>query len=130
LVRQTWRCGLQLHRSPTLPRIPGDVSPWLGLLRFVYPNEDENRRIELFLAHPVQRPYEKINHNLFLGGPPGIGKDSIIEPVKRAVGPWNCIEVSPQSVLGGFTGFLRAVICASAKPATSASSTAMPSTTT
>ena len=31
----------------------------------------------------------KVNHALVLGGEPGIGKDTLIEPVKGAVGPWN-----------------------------------------
>jgi hypothetical protein len=44
----------------------------------------------------VQRPQEKINHALVLGGAQGIGKDTLLEPVKRAVGPWNFEGVSPQ----------------------------------
>jgi hypothetical protein len=58
----------------------------------------------------VQRPQDKINHALVLGGEQGIGKDSMIEPVKRAVGPWNVAEVSPQHLLGRFNGFLKSVI--------------------
>ena len=42
-----------------------------------------------WLAHRVQRPHEKINHALVLGGEQGIGKDTLLEPVKHAVGPWN-----------------------------------------
>ena len=34
-------------------------------------------------------PHEKINHALVLGGKQGIGKDTLLEPVKHAVGPWN-----------------------------------------
>ena len=40
----------------------------------------------------------------------GIGKDSLLEPVKHAVGPWNFHEVSPQHMLGRFNGFLKSVI--------------------
>ena len=58
----------------------------------------------------VQRPEDKINHALVLGGKQGIGKDTLLEPVKQAVGPWNFCEVSPQQVLGRFNGFLRSVI--------------------
>ena len=61
-------------------------------------------------AHRVQRPHEKINHALVLGGKQGIGKDTLLEPVKYAVGPWNFNEVSPQQVLGRFNGFLKSVI--------------------
>ena len=61
-------------------------------------------------AHRVQRPHEKINHALVLGGKQGIGKDTLLEPVKHAVGAWNFNEVSPQQVLGRFNGFLKSVI--------------------
>jgi hypothetical protein len=51
----------------------------------------------------VQHPGDKINHALVLGGEQGIGKDSTLEPVKRAVGPWNFHEVSPTHLLAGST---------------------------
>src|SRR5205085_8626779 len=63
-----------------------------------------------WLAHRVQRPQEKINHALVLGGKQGIGKDTILEPIKTAIGPWNFSEPSPQQVMGRFNGFLKAVI--------------------
>ena len=63
-----------------------------------------------WLAHRVQRPAEKINHALVLGGAQGIGKDTLLEPVKHAVGPWNFQEVSPTHLLGRFNGFVKSVI--------------------
>jgi hypothetical protein len=63
-----------------------------------------------WLAHRVQRPDDKINHALVLGGAQGIGKDTSLEPVKCAIGPWNFSEVSPQHMLGRFNGFLKSVI--------------------
>jgi hypothetical protein len=47
---------------------------------------------------------------LVLGGAPGIGKDSLLEPAKYAVGPWNFSEVSPKNILARFNGFLKSVI--------------------
>jgi Family of unknown function (DUF5906) len=44
------------------------------------------------------------------GGSQGIGKDTLLEPVKHAVGPWNFSEVSPQHLLGRFNGYLKSVI--------------------
>ena len=58
----------------------------------------------------MQRPHEKINHGLVLGGLQGIGKDTLLEPVKHAVGPWNFAEVSPQQMLGRFNGFVKSVV--------------------
>src|SRR6516165_691150 len=98
-----------LYRPPTLE--PGDASqagPWLDHVRKVYGENSDH--IIFWLAHRVQYPEIKINHALVLGGAPGIGKDTLLEPVKYAVGPWNFIEVSPQQVLGRFNGFLKSVV--------------------
>jgi hypothetical protein len=95
-----------------LPKInPGDATkagPWLDHCHNLYPAEADH--LINWLACRVQRPQDKINHALVLGGNQGIGKDSLLEPVKYAVGPWNFIEVSPQQVLGRFNAFLRSVI--------------------
>jgi hypothetical protein len=98
-----------LYRPPRIK--PGDASkagPWLDHVRKIYP--DDTDHIINYLAQRVQRPQEKINHALVLGGAQGIGKDTIIEPAKHAVGPWNFHEVSPQQMLGRFNGFIKSVI--------------------
>ena len=97
------------YREPKItPGDPDRAGLWLDHVHRVYPNDADH--IVKWLAHRKQRPHEKINHALVLGGPQGIGKDSLLEPVKRAVGPWNFIEVSPQQLLGRFNGFLKSVI--------------------
>src|SRR5262249_14349000 len=70
----------------------------------------DTEHIIKWLAQRMQNPSCKINHALVFGGAPGIGKDTILEPVKRAVGPWNFAEVSPKHMLGRFNGYLRSVI--------------------
>jgi hypothetical protein len=56
------------------------------------------------------KPDEKINHAIVLGGPEGIGKDTLLEPAKRAVGPWNFCDVDPATVMGRFGGWKKCVI--------------------
>ena len=85
-----------------------EADPWLDHAHRIYPNDAEH--IIAWLAHRVQRPAKKINHALVLGGKQGTGKDTLLEPVKRAVGPWNFIEVMPSHMLGRFNGFLKAVV--------------------
>jgi hypothetical protein len=86
----------------------GAAGPWLEHVRKVYPNDADH--ILKWLAHRRQRPQEKINHALDLGGEPGIGKDTLLEPVKVAVGPWNFAEISPKQVLDTFNPFARSTI--------------------
>jgi hypothetical protein len=106
--RRGARC-FNLYRGPTL--LHGDSSqagPWIDHVKRIYGEDAEH--IVLYLAHRVQRPHEKINHALVLGGYPGIGKDMLLVPVKHAIGPWNFAEASPQQVLGRFNSFLKSVI--------------------
>jgi Family of unknown function (DUF5906) len=98
-----------LYKPPEIK--PGDAAqaePWLEHVRNAFGDDAEH--IIRWLAHRVQRPEEKINHALVLGGAQGIGKDTLLEPVKRAVGPWNFSEVTPQHMFGRFNGFLKSVI--------------------
>jgi hypothetical protein len=98
-----------LYRPPeTRPGNPDKAAPWLEHIDIIY--EPHRDHIVKWLAHRVQRPQEKINHALVLGGAQGIGKDTILEPVKTAVGPWNFYEISPTHLLGRFNGWLKSVI--------------------
>jgi hypothetical protein len=98
-----------LYRPPLVHAGPvADVSPWLDHLRRIYPDDVEH--ILNWCAQRVQHPDIKINHALVLGGNQGIGKDTILEPVKQAVGPWNVEEISPQHLMGRFNGFTKCTI--------------------
>ena len=100
---------LNLYRPPTIIRgNAAEAAPWLDHVRNVF--GDNADHVIKWCAQRVQRPQEKINHALVLGGDQGIGKDTALEPVKRAVGPWNFCEVSPKQVLGRFNGFIKSVI--------------------
>jgi len=98
-----------LYRPPTI-KLGNAVKakPWIDLVKKVYPDDAEH--IFNFCAHRRQKPEEKINHGLILGGDPGIGKDTILEALKQAVGPWNCKEVSPQDMMGNYNDYMRAVV--------------------
>lgn len=103
------RC-FNLYRPPAA-RVRGDASkagPWIDHVSKVYPEDGDH--IIKWLAHRVQRPHEKINHAVVLGGAPGIGKDTIFEPIKHAVGPWNFAEVSPSQMMGRFNAYLKSII--------------------
>jgi hypothetical protein len=94
------------------PRIargdPSKAEPWTDHVRYLFGEAAEH--IIRWVAHRVQRPGEKINHALFLGGKQGIGKDTLLQPVKYAVGPWNFVEATPVQMLGRFNGFVKSVI--------------------
>jgi hypothetical protein len=100
-----------LYRPPNIE--PGDATKagvWLEHVHKVLGDQDAEWIIR-WCAQRVQHPEIKINHALVLGSEKhGIGKDAMLEPVKRAIGPWNFGEVNPQQLLGRFNGFLKKVI--------------------
>lgn len=108
-IRRIGCSCFNLYRPPIVAA--GDAAKakrWIDHVSKVYPADADH--IIAWLAHRVQRPQEKINHALVLGGNQGVGKDTMLEPAKYAVGHWNCSEVSPQQITARFNGFLKAVI--------------------
>jgi Family of unknown function (DUF5906) len=99
-----------LYRPPTIKL--GDASKarrWVALIHKVFPNDADH--LVKWFAHRRQRPWEKINHGLVLGSlAQGVGKDTILEGVKRAIAPWNFKEVAPKNIFDPFNPWLRAVI--------------------
>ena len=98
-----------LYRPPRL--VLGDASkagPWINHFKKIYPDEADHSI--KWLAHRVQLPGQKINHSLVMGGAQGIGKDSMLAPVRYAVGAWNFYDVSPAHLLGRFNNFAKSVI--------------------
>lgn len=103
------RRAYNLYRSPLVePGNPADIGPWIDHGQAIYP--DEWPHLVRWFAHRTQRPGEKLNHALVLGGAQGIGKDSILEPLKRAVGQSNFREIDPEHALGNFNTFVRAIV--------------------
>jgi hypothetical protein len=102
--------GARIYNSylpPTIVPSNNDVTPWQELVCKTYP--DDHDHIFDFLSHTAQHPGDKINHALMLGGPPGIGKDTLLQAVIAAVGPWNCAEISPSDLLAPFNPFRMSV---------------------
>jgi len=102
---------LNLYRPPTI--VPGDpqlAGMWIDLAYKVFLKEDGDHFIK-WCAQRVQTPQIKINHALVIGSDDhGIGKDSLLEGLRRAVGPYNVKEVTPQTLLGRFNGYLQSVV--------------------
>jgi hypothetical protein len=103
---------LNLYRAPR-PMLGGDASkaqPWLDHVAKLYPIEAEATHVICWQAQRVQQPEIKINHVLVVGGGEGIGKDTMLEPTRRGVGPWNFHEVSPMQMMGRFNSFVKSTI--------------------
>jgi Bifunctional DNA primase/polymerase, N-terminal/Family of unknown function (DUF5906) len=94
--------------GPNIKPIEGDASMWVNHWARLYPDDWETAVDKL--AFKVQYPGVKVNHALLIGGGPGVGKDTLLAPVREAVGPWNFIDISPNRILEGtFNEYRKAV---------------------
>jgi hypothetical protein len=100
-----------LYRPPLLKH--GDAAaaePWIDHMYKIF-NQDDASHVIKWLAHRVQRPGEKINHGLVLGSnDQGVGKDTLLDPIRHAVGPWNFHDITPTQLLGRFNDFVKSVV--------------------
>jgi hypothetical protein len=101
-----------MYRPPAIEL--GDASkaaPWLDLVRRVFRREGDFPWLIAWLAHRVQRPWEKVNHALVIGSlQQGVGKDTILVPITNALGPWNVKEVGPSNLFDPFNPHVRSVL--------------------
>jgi Bifunctional DNA primase/polymerase, N-terminal len=101
-----------LYRPPTIALgDPKEAAPWLDLVRRVFRRDGDFAWVVQWFAHRVQRPWEKVNHGLVLGSlQQGVGKDTIMVPIKTAIGPWNFKEVMPGHLFDPFNPYVRSVL--------------------
>lgn len=98
-----------LYRPPAA--MDGDAQQagkWLEHLRMIYPDDADH--LLNWMAYHVQQPAGKCNHAIVLIGSPGIGKDTILEPLVHGVGPWNFADIKPGQLVARFNGFRRSKI--------------------
>jgi hypothetical protein len=108
-VNRTGASGLNLYRPPSI--VLGDAAlagPWIKLIRKVYPNDADH--IIKWCAQRVQQPSVKLNHGLVIGGVPGIGKDTMFEPLREAIGPWNMSEIAPHHLFDKFNEHIKSIV--------------------
>jgi hypothetical protein len=108
-IEKAGACCFNQYRQPVVKEgNPKNAKPWLDHIAKVYP-DDADHIVKCF-AHRVQRPQDKLNHALVLGGAPRVGKDSLIAPLRHAVGAWNFHEIAPSELTGRFNGYRKAVV--------------------
>lgn len=98
------------YQAPRRPRRSGaQIDPWLKLLNALYPTDAGH--ILKYFADAVQNPGRKCNHALVLGsGVHGIGKDTLLRPLKWAVGEHNYATISPSEIFDKNNAWAESVV--------------------
>jgi hypothetical protein len=86
--------------APSVPAL-GPVHLWLDHVSFIM--EGEADRFLRWCACVVQLPAEKPNWHFLVMGPPGLGKDTMVAPMRVAVGPRNYVEAQVYRLESDFT---------------------------
>ena len=100
------------YRAPEYEPTPAGAThePWLSHLELIYPDPEEREHLLNWFAHTVQHPGVKINHGIVLAGDHGIGKDSLLHPIRLAVGEDNVESVNPEGLTSQFNPYVRSVL--------------------
>jgi Family of unknown function (DUF5906)/Bifunctional DNA primase/polymerase, N-terminal len=104
------------YRRPTVEL--GDArlaGPYLCHVRKVFPKQDEGQKSDAdqfldYMAHRVQKPWEKPRFALLLAGEMGTGKDTAIDMCGPAIGPWNFSNIAPEAFEHQFNEFYAATL--------------------
>ncbi len=83
---------------------------WINHVKKLYSNPVEHNHFFDFCAHMLQRSNEKVNHGIVMAGAQGIGKDTMLLPVREGVGEWNAAEVGPDAITDKYNGYLKSVL--------------------
>lgn len=78
---------VNVYVPPVIPRVPGDPSRFLRLVKTTYPHGDDAEIIISFMAALFQYPGKKFQWAPLLQGPEGSGKSFLLAATRRGLGP-------------------------------------------
>lgn len=99
------------YRKPSIE--PGDArlaGPFLEHVKKVFNKPGDADQFLDYMAHRVQKPWEKPRFALLLAGGQGVGKDTAVEFCAPAIGSWNCANIDPSALESGFNEFAAATL--------------------
>lgn len=93
------------HMDNNITPVEGDATPWLDHLYWMMEKPDADHFL-MWCGFLLQNQGKKINHAILIGGPPRIGKDTLLDPLKRYLGTYNVSEPSAEELKETFTDYL------------------------
>jgi hypothetical protein len=83
-----------------------EIRPWLDHVEYIITDAVEREVFFDWLAHLVQRQKPKANFAVLIGGAQGIGKNLMIEPIIRVLGPGNARSAAEPEIKDKYTTWL------------------------
>lgn len=94
------------YRRPTIEL--GDArlaGPFVEHVRKMLNKDGDAEQFLNYMAHRVQRPWEKPRFALLIAGAQGVGKDTAVEFCCPAIGVWNVANIDPSAFDSAFNEF-------------------------
>ena len=103
---------INTYMRPDITKLRHDktADKWVAHVKSLFPETIEHEHFFDYAAHMLQRPEEKVNHGIVISGEQGIGKDTMLLPLRYGVGLWNVAEIGPDSIEDRFNGYLKSVM--------------------
>lgn len=99
------------YKRPTIEL--GDArlaGPFVEHVRKVFNKEGDADQFLNYMAHRVQKPWEKPRFALLLAGDQGVGKDTAVEFCVPAIGSWNVANIEPAALEGSFNEYVASTL--------------------
>jgi len=94
------------YRRPTIEL--GDArcaGPFVEHVKRIFNKDGDADQFLNYMAHRVQKPWEKPRFALLIAGGQGVGKDTAVEFCCPAIGVWNVANIDPSAFESSFNEF-------------------------
>lgn len=81
------------------------AGPFIEHCNLIFNKDGDTEQFLNYMAHRVQRPWEKPRFALMIAGMQGVGKDTAIEFCNPAIGSWNVANIDPSAFDQNFNEF-------------------------
>jgi hypothetical protein len=94
------------YRKPTVePGAANHATPFVNHVKRIFNKPGDADQFLDYMAHRVQKPWEKPRFALLIAGGQGVGKDTAVEMCCPAIGAWNVANIDPSALEGSFNEF-------------------------
>lgn len=111
IVKSNGAALFNAYRRPTVELgVATHAKPFLEHVRRVFSKHGDADQFLDYMAHRVQKPWEKPRFALLIAGGQGVGKDTALEFVSPALGAWNVANVEPSAFDQTYNEFAAATL--------------------
>ena len=99
------------YRRPTIELgVPKMAQPFVDHVERVFNKSGDADQFLDYMAHRVQKPWEKPRFALLIAGGQGVGKDTAVEFCAPAIGAWNVANIDPGAFEQSFNEYAAATL--------------------